>query len=169
MRLLTFDVCTFWLIEQSPPKKLYDFLFASHGYRLGRGKVTLAVERARKAAGIKKHISPHQLRHTLATLAINRGIPPESITALLGHRSLSMTLVYARIGNRTVQQEYSQVSDHLEKLCNRMDLLNNQPALTEGTQMRRLRQEHWRMLGNGYYTWPDGVPCEYKNICESCP
>jgi integrase len=156
-------------IAQSPPKKPYDFLFASHGYRLGRGKVTLAVERIRKAAGIKEHISPHRLRHTLATLAINRGMPLESIAALLGHRSLSMTMVYARIGNRTVQQEYSQVSEHLEELCNRVDLLNNQPALKEGAQMRRLRQDHWRMLGNGYCTRPDGVPCEYETICESCP
>ena len=156
-------------IEQSPPKKPYDFLFASHGHRLGRGKVALAVERIGKAAGIKEHISPHKLRHTLATLAINRGMPLESIAALLGHRSLSMTMVYARIGNRTVQQEYSQVSEHLEELCNRVDLLNRQPTLVEGTQMRRLRQDHWRMLGNGYCTRPDGVPCEYETICESCP
>jgi len=156
-------------VKQSSPKKPYDFLFASHGYRLGRGKVALAVERVRKAAGIKEHISPHRLRHTLATLAINRGMPLESIAALLGHRSLSMTMVYARIGNRTVQQEYSQVSEHLEELCNRVDLLNRQPALAEGSQMRRLWQDHWRMLGNGYCTRPDGVPCEYETICESCP
>ena len=156
-------------IDQSPPKKPYDFLFASHGHRLGRGKVALAVERIRKAAGIKEHISPHRLRHTLATLAINRGMPLESIAALLGHRSLSMTMVYARIGNRTVQQEYSQVSEHLEELCNRVDLVNRQPSLVEGDQMRRLRQDHWRMLGNGYCTRPDGVPCEYETICESCP
>jgi len=35
--------------------------------------------------------------------------------------------------------------------------------------MKRLRQDHWRMLGNGYCTRPDGVPCEYETICESCP
>jgi len=162
------DLLDEW-IDQSPPKKPYDFLFASHGHRLGRGKVALAVERIRKAAGIKEHISPHRLRHTLATLAINRGMPLESIAALLGHRSLSMTMVYARIGNRTVQQEYSQVSEHLEELCNQVDLLNRQPSLVEGDQMRRLRQDHWRMLGNGYCTRPDGVPCEYETICESCP
>ena len=156
-------------IDQSPSKKPYDFLFAEHGYRFGRGKVALAVERIGKAAGIKEHISPHRLRHTLATLAINRGMPLESIAALLGHRSLSMTMIYARIGNRTVQQEYSQVSQHLEELCNRVDLLNRQPGPVEGAQMRKLRQDHWRMLGNGYCARPDGVPCEYETICESCP
>ncbi len=155
-------------VAQSPPKEHYDFLFTSHGYRLGRGKVALAVRRIGKAAGIKEHIAPHRLRHTLATLAVNRGMPLESIAALLGHRSLSMTMVYARIGNRTVQQEYSQVSQHLEELS-RAVLPGPGQALVEGNQMRRLRQDHWRMLGNGYCTRPDGVPCEYETICESCP
>jgi hypothetical protein len=157
-------------VNQSSPKKLYDFLFTEHGYRLGRGKVALAIERISKEAGIKEHVSPHRLRHTLATLAINRGMPLESIAALLGHRSLSMTMTYARIGNRTVQQEYSKVSQHLEELCNRT-VVSDGPAeltLVEGSQMRRLRQDHWRMLGNGYCTRPDGVPCEYEIICESC-
>jgi len=35
--------------------------------------------------------------------------------------------------------------------------------------MRRLRQDHWQMLGNGYCTLPDGVPYEYETIYESCP
>jgi integrase len=155
-------------VAQSPPKEHYDFLFTWHGYRLGRGKVALAVRRIGKAAGIKERIAPHRLRHTLATLAVNRGMPLESIAALLGHRSLSMTMVYARIGNRTVQQEYSQVSQHLEELS-RAVLPGSGQALVEGNQMRRLRQDHWRMLGNGYCTRPDGVPCEYETICESCP
>jgi hypothetical protein len=106
------------------------------------------------------------MRHTLATLAINRGMSLESIANLLGHRSLSMTLVYARISNRTVHQEYSAVSQQLEHLCGQPSLL---PATAEGPEMRQLRQEtHWRLLGNGYCTRPDGVPCEYESICESC-
>lgn len=155
-------------VAQSPTKEHFDFLFTWHGYRLGRGKVALAVRRIGKAASIKEHIAPHRLRHTLATLAVNRGMPLESIAALLGHRSLSMTMVYARIGNRTVQQEYSQVSQYLEELS-RAVLPGPSQALVEGNQMRRLRQDHWRMLGNGYCTRPNGVPCEYETICESCP
>jgi len=156
-------------IAQSPPKEPYDFLFTLHGYRLGRSRVASAVKRIGKAAGIKEHIAPHRLRHTLATLAINRGMPLESIAALLGHRSLSMTMVYARIGNRTVQQEYSQVSQHLDELSRAVMPNKAELTLLEGDQMKRLRQDHWRMLGNGYCTRPDGVPCEYETICESCP
>ena len=43
--------------------------------------------------------TPTQLRHTLATQAINRGMSLEAIAALLGHRSLDMTLRYAKIAS----------------------------------------------------------------------
>jgi len=109
-------------ISNNPPQKSYDFIFTRRGYRFGRSAVADAVERIGKKAGINEHISPHRLRHTLATLAINRGMPLESIAALLGHRSLSMTMIYARIANRTVQQEYSVVSKYLEEICNQVKL-----------------------------------------------
>ncbi len=155
-------------ISKNPPQKYYDFLFTRHGCRFGRSSVADAVERIGKKAGIEEHISPHRLRHTLATLAINRGMPLESIAALLGHRSLSMTMVYARIGNRTVQQEYSAVSQYLEEICNQVNERLIKAAPVEGAQMRRLREDNWRLLGNGYCTRPDGVTCEYETICESC-
>jgi site-specific recombinase XerD len=40
-------------------------------------------------------VHPHRLRHTLATQAINRGMRLEAIAALLGHRKMEMTLIYA--------------------------------------------------------------------------
>ncbi len=161
-------------IAQNPPQQPYDFLFTRYGRRMRRGKVALAVQRIAKEAGIPRSVSPHRLRHTLATLAVNRGMPLESIAALLGHRCLSTTMVYARIGNRTIQQEYSAVSQRLEQLCNQAPTSDGiegsvSTLIPEGTQMRRLRQEHWRMLGNGYCTRPEGVPCEYETICETCP
>jgi site-specific recombinase XerD len=160
--------------QQHPPLKSYDFIFTERGLRFARTRIEKAMERISKAAGIEERINPHRLRHTLATLAINRGMPLESVAALLGHRSLSMTMVYARIGNRTVQQEYALVSQHLEDLCTRVELPGTQenissPALIEGTQMQKLRKDTWRLLGNGYCTRPVKVPCEYETICESCP
>jgi len=162
-----------WII-QHPPQKPYDFLFTMYGRRIRRGKVAGAVKRIAEDAGISGRVTPHRLRHTLATLAINRGMPLESIAALLGHRSLSMTMVYARISDRTVQQEYASVSHRLEQLCDPSGTPVSEKdeapiPVAEGKLMQRLRQDHWRMLGNGYCTRPDGVPCEYETICESCP
>ena len=68
--------------------------------RRGRG------QQRRYNAGIGR-VTPHQLRHTLATQAINRGMSLEAIAArFLGHRSMRMTMVYAKIANRTVADEY---------------------------------------------------------------
>ena len=153
-------------ISQQPALKPMDFLFTRHGERMSRERVDKAVRRIAKDAGITSKVTPHRLRHTLATLAINRGMTLESIANLLGHRSLSMSLVYARISNRTVHEEYSAVTEQLEHLCGQPSML---PATAEGPEMRQLRKEtHWRLLGNGYCTRPDGVPCEYEIICESC-
>ncbi len=105
-------------------------------------------------------------RHTLATQAINRGMSLEAIAALLGHRSLHMTLVYAKIADRTVADEYFTVSEKVEALY---DAPRQLPADAEGAEMRKLRAEmHRRMLGNGYCARPVGMDCHFESICESC-
>ena len=86
-----------------------------NGRPLDRHTVTRMINRAGAAAGLP-HIHPHQLRHTLATQAINRGMSLEAIAALLGHRSLDMTLRYAKIASRTAADEYFAVSEKVEAL-----------------------------------------------------
>jgi hypothetical protein len=135
------------------------------GRRIGKQRVQDAVAKVARNAGIG-HVTPHQLRHTLATQAINRGMSLEAIAALLGHRSMRMTMVYARIANRTVADEYFKVSEKVEALYDRPREL---PASAEGSEMRRLRAEmHRRMLGNGYCARPVGLDCHFESICESC-
>lgn len=53
-------------------------------------------------------VSPHRLRHTLATRLLNQGMPITSLQHLLGHDDLMTTLRYARIHNATVQRDYEQ-------------------------------------------------------------
>ena len=65
-----------------------------NGRPLDRHTVTRLINKAGAAAGLP-HIHPHQLRHALATQAINRGMTLQAIAAMLGHRSLDMTLRYA--------------------------------------------------------------------------
>jgi integrase len=141
------------------------WLFTEYGQRIGEGRVDRAVAKAARCAGIG-HVSPHRLRHTLATQAINRGMSLEAIAALLGHRSMRMTMVYARIADRTVADEYFAVSEKVEALYGAPKTL---PADAEGAEMRKLRaQMHQRMLGNGYCARPVGLDCHFESICESC-
>jgi hypothetical protein len=90
----------------------------------------------------------------------------EAIAALLGHKSMRMTMVYAKIANRTVADEYFKVSEKVEALY---DAPKELPVTAEGAEMRKLRSEmHRRMLGNGCYARPVGLDCHFESICGSC-
>ena len=152
-------------IAARPESLRSDYLFIEDGRRITKSRVEGAVRKAAERAGIG-HVTPHQLRHTLATQAINRGMSLEALAALLGHRSLRMTLVYARIADRTVSDEYFNVSEKVEALY---DAPRELPADAEGAEMLKLRKEmHQRMLGNGYCARPVELDCHFESICESC-
>lgn len=137
-------------------------LLTRDGRALNRYGVARIINRVARAAGLG-HIHPHQLRHTLATQAINRGMRLEAIAAMLGHRSLRMTMIYARIANRTVAEQFNAASDRVDALYADPDLPGR-----ETTAMRRLRHEHRRMLGNGWCTRPTDLDCSFETICEGC-
>ncbi|MGH2692737.1 MAG: tyrosine-type recombinase/integrase [Actinomycetota bacterium] len=153
-----------WL-KRRPATLRSPLMFTDKGQPISHARVDAAIRKVAAAAGIG-HITPHQLRHTLATQAINRGMSLEAIAALLGHKSLAMTMVYARIADRTVANEYFAVSEKVEALYDQPKEL---PADAEGTEMAKLRREmHRRMLGNGYCARPVGLDCHFESICESC-
>ena len=135
-----------------------------NGRPLNRHAVTRYINKAGTAAGLPRY-HPHQLRHTLATQAINRGMSLEAIAAMLGHKSLDMTLRYAKIANRTVADEYFAVTDKVEALYGQAPSL---PADAIGPKMARLRREHHRLLGNGYCTRPPELDCAFESVCETC-
>jgi site-specific recombinase XerD len=138
-------------------------LAADHRGPLDRHMICRIVRRVGRRAGVSVH--PHQLRHTLATQAINRGMRLEAIAALLGH-SMEMTLIYARIANRVVADEYQAISAKIDALYGQAPQL---PADYETTGMARLRREaHARMLGNGLCTRPAELDCRMESACETC-
>jgi site-specific recombinase XerD len=133
-------------------------LLADHRGTVDRHTVTRILNRLARRAGIG-HVHPHQLRHTLATQAINRGMRLEAIAALLGHRTMHMTLTYARITDRVVADEYDAVTRQLDTLYTALEPAN----------MARLRREsHARMLGNGLCTRPIELDCRMESACETC-
>jgi hypothetical protein len=136
-----------------------------NGKPADRHAVTRYINKAGAAAGLP-HIHPHQLRHTLATQAINRGMSLEAIAAMLGHRSLDMTLRYAKIASRTVADEYFAVTGKAEALYGQAPVL---PADAIGPKMARLRREHHRMLGNGYCTRPPSWTAPSSRSAKPAP
>jgi len=68
----------------------------------------------RRGRQIKVEVSPHRLRHTLATRLLNQGMPITSIQKLLGHEGLDTTLIYARVNDKTVQRDYERAYIRLQ-------------------------------------------------------
>lgn len=59
---------------------------------------------------IKKEITTHMARHTFATtVTLNNDIPIESVSKMLGHSSINMTRVYARLLDKKVSQDMSKI------------------------------------------------------------
>ena len=144
-----------WTAEHPPAGGL---LMHINGHPLDRHHVSRIVRRVARQAGLG-HVHPHQLRHTLATQAINRGMRLESIATMLGHRSLRMTLTYARIANKTVADEYASASAKIDALYTETD---------PEQRLQQLAGEHRRMLANGWCNRPAGTDCVYETICEGC-
>ena len=104
-----------WTTENAEHIRAQKRLMADGHAPLDRRTVHRMVATTAKKAGIG-HTHPHQLRHTLATQAINRGMRLETIAEMLGHRSMDMTLIYARIANRVVADEYAAVMEQIDAL-----------------------------------------------------
>jgi integrase len=48
-------------------------------------------------------VHPHKFRRTLATMAIDKGMPIEQVQQLLGHQSVDTTLKYAMVNQNNVK------------------------------------------------------------------
>jgi site-specific recombinase XerD len=56
--------------------------------------------------GINKHLTFHIARHTFATtVTLNNGVPIESVSKMLGHKSIKITQIYAKILDKKVSED----------------------------------------------------------------
>jgi len=70
--------------------------------RLKIGGVEVRLREFGKQLGINK-VHPHKFRRTLATMAIDKGMPIEQLQQLLGHRKIDTTLQYAMVKQSNVK------------------------------------------------------------------
>jgi integrase len=67
---------------------------------------TLERRLARYGRDAQVVVTPHRLRHTLASQMLNAGMPIASLQHYLGHEDLDTTLVYAKVSDTLVQRDY---------------------------------------------------------------
>lgn len=85
------------------------YLFQSRqDNRFSTRRIQQIVQETAAEANIHKHITPHKLRHTMATKLRNLGMPLDDIAKLLGHSDVGTTQIYARTETATVKRSFHQ-------------------------------------------------------------
>ena len=70
-----------------------------------------------KLCGIKKHLTWHMSRHTMATVVcLANGMPLEVVSSVLGHKSIESTQIYARITQEKLGCEIDTLASKLSKI-----------------------------------------------------
>jgi site-specific recombinase XerD len=59
--------------------------------------------------GIEKKLTTHVARHTFAVLMLEKGLPLETVSHILGHSSTKITSIYARVLVSKIQNDYKRL------------------------------------------------------------
>ena len=71
------------------------------------------IKEVAKMCGIEKRTSFHLSRHTFAVLALNYGMPIESVSKIFGHTNITTTQIYAKVTNTKLEQDISMFEDRV--------------------------------------------------------
>ena len=73
--------------------------------RLGISGIEILIRNLGKEANINK-VHPHKFRRTMATMAIDKGMPIEQVQKLLGHIKIDTTMEYAMVNQSNVKNSH---------------------------------------------------------------
>jgi site-specific recombinase XerD len=93
-----------------------DYLFYTHRERMSYATARSMFLRYLEKAGIShRGYTLHSLRHTFASELLNAGMRLECLRPLLGHSSIEMTRRYARLTDKTREEEYFRAMEVIER------------------------------------------------------
>lgn len=75
------------------------------GGSMTRVRVFQIIKELAEAAGIRKNISPHTLRHSFATHLLEGGANLRAIQQMLGHESITTTQIYIHLDRSTLRED----------------------------------------------------------------
>ena len=92
------------LMKIKPGEQDYVFL-NRRGAHLTRTMILIMIKRTAEEAGITKTVSPHTLRHSIATELLKGGADLRAIQEMLGHENIKTTQIYTHIDITTLREE----------------------------------------------------------------
>ena len=76
------------------------------------------IHRVMDECGFQKHITMHCARHSFAILALNNGVPIESVSRILGHTNITTTQIYAKITMQKLDHDLTAFEQSLHLIYN---------------------------------------------------
>jgi integrase/recombinase XerD len=86
------------------------------GEPLSSGAIRKMVDRVAKAAGIRRKITPHMLRHFVGQSAADLGLPPDELQRIMGHRSIQSQAVYRNVSDDAARRGAELLAEHRGEL-----------------------------------------------------
>lgn len=167
-----------WVAERGPQParrdertgQLVDFLFTYRGAPLGLSTLNHIVQDICQQAKTQQLYTSHNFRHTVATKWRNKGMPLDTISKLLGHKSLEMTLRYSAIMPPTLRQEFEEafaaIAEEYRAVAKVRVVLSPEAHLEA---QRQWHEAMWVDLGIGWCGLSAYLPCDSRLKCQRCP
>lgn len=110
-RIVLFDYTTRDLVRVYLRNRIFDskYLFVNrYGNVLTVRYIQKMIKQYAHAAGIKKKVTPHILRHSFATHLLRKGMDIRAIQRLLGHSNLTTTQIYTSVDMDALKSVYDR-------------------------------------------------------------
>jgi len=149
--------------------KMRDFLFTWRGSSPTPDSLNDLIAKICQIAGVPR-TTTHQFRHTLAVQWRKNGTKIETISRVLGHKSLRMTMRYVAVMPDTLRREFDQafaaIDDEHRITAQVRAVLSPEAHLAAANAWR---ESLWVDLGIGWCGLSAFLPCNNRLACLPCP
>jgi len=157
------DVLHAW--EKEGKSTATTYLFTTHGRPWSTKQVCDLIRELGSKLGLSG-LTPHRFRHTFAVALLNYGIRESALQKMMGHKTLDMTLEYARILDTTVEHAFHQTVERMH--TDTRSWVPSFFATEEYTLFAEGDTVSWIRLPLGYCRRNPKLHCESDVKCLLC-